>query len=137
MTFRSVAALIIAPALIACGDDDPSGPSAATVAGAYTLRTVNGQALPFVFINQPTLRVEVISDEYLLNENGTFTTTITLRETEDTVVTMTSDSYSGQWLVSGNNVNLNSVEVGREQASFSNGNTLTFALNGVTLVYRK
>jgi hypothetical protein len=129
-------ALLIAPLLLACGDD-PAGPSATTVAGTYSLRTVNGQPLPFLFVDQPGLRVEVISDEYMLNANGTFTTTITLRETEDTVVTTTSDSYSGQWLIDGNNINLNSVEVGREQASFSNGNTLTFALVGVTLVYQK
>ena len=137
MKLKLALALLVAPLMIACGDDDPAGPSADTVAGTYRLQTVNGAALPFVFINQPGLRVEVISDEYVLNANGTFTTTITLRETEDTVVTTSSDSYSGQWQVDGSNINLSSAEVGNERASFTNGNTLTFALTGVTLVYRK
>jgi hypothetical protein len=137
MKLRSAVVLLVAPLIFGCSDDDPAGPSAASVAGTYSLRTVNGQALPFLFVDQPGLRVEVISDQYMLNANGTFTTTITLRETEDTVVTTTSDSYSGQWLIDGNNINLTSAEVGREQASFSNGNTLTFALIGVTLVYQK
>ena len=137
MKLKLALALLIAPLMIACGDDDPAGPSADTVAGTYRLQTVNGAVLPFVFINQPGLRVEVISDEYVLNANGTFTTTITLRETEDTVVTTSSDSYSGQWQVDGSNINLSSAEVGNERASFTNGNTLTFALTGVTLVYRK
>ena len=137
MKLKLAFALLIAPLMIACGDDEPAGPSVDAVAGTYRLQTVNGAALPFAFINQPGLRVEVISDEYVLNANGTFTTTITLRETADTVVTTSSDSYSGQWEASGSNIHLSSVEFGVERASFSNGNTLTFALTGVTLVYRK
>jgi hypothetical protein len=136
MKLKLALALLIAPLMIACGDDDPAGPSADSVAGTYRLQTVNGAALPFVFINQPGLRVEVTADEYVLNANQSFTTTITLRETEDTVVTTTTDSYSGQWQVDGSEIILTSPGI-VDRASFSNGNTLTFNFPGVALVYRK
>lgn len=136
MKLRALA-LVAIPLMFACGDDDPAGPSAEAVAGTYTLRTINGEVLPFLFINQPGLRVEVISDEYVLDADRTFTTTITFRETQDTVVTLSADSYAGTWQVDGSNVNLTSTEAGVETASFSAGNTLTFATPGITLVYRK
>jgi hypothetical protein len=129
--------LLIVTMLIACGDDDPSGPDTATVAGTYTLRTVNGQDLPFTIINQTGYKLEVLSDEYTLNPNGSFTTVATFRETEGTDVTTSSDTYSGTWQVNGSNVSLTSTVAGIETAAFSGGNTMTFSGNGVSAVYRK
>lgn len=137
MKLKTALHLLIVPMLIACGDDDGSGPDTATVAGTYTLRTVNGQNLPFTIIQQTGYKLEVLSDEYTLNSNGTFTTVATFRETEGTTVTTSSDTYSGTWTVSGSNVSLSSAAAGIETAAFSGGNTMTFSGNGVSAVYRK
>jgi hypothetical protein len=138
MKLRAPSALMLVLLMVGCGDDDPAGPSAETVAGTYILQTVNGVALPFVFVDQPGLRVEVISDQYVLNPDRTYTTTITFRETQDTTVTTSTDTYAGGWQVSGATVSLTSVEFGPETAAFTSGNTLTFSgAAQATRVYRK
>ena len=136
MKSRTVLALLIAPLMFACGDDDASGPDNETVAGTYILRTVNGQNLPFIIIDQPGYRLEVLSDQYTLNADRTFITAATFRETEDTTVTTSDDTYNGTWQLSAGTMNLTSGG-GIETAAFSGGNTLTFTGNGFTVIYRK
>jgi hypothetical protein len=130
-------ALLLLPVMIACDDDDGSGPSNGNVTGTYTLRTVDGQNLPFTLVNVPGYRLEVTADQYTLNSGGTFTTTATFRETEGTTVTPSTETYSGTWVQNGSTVNLNSEDGGPETAAFSGGNTLTFIAAGHTAVYRK
>lgn len=69
----------------ACGDDEPSGPGA-SVAGAYNLSTINGDAVPATVYEGSELgfyyKVEVLSGLLTLRANGTFDDVTTIRETE-------------------------------------------------------
>lgn len=133
-----LAALLVAPVLSGCDDDnDPGGVVGANVSGTYTLRTIDGQNLPFILLDLPGQRIEVLADEYVLNSGGTFTSTVTYRETDEGVVSTSEDTYSGTWAQSGSTINLNSTANGAETATFSNGNTLTFVAGGHTAIYRK
>lgn len=131
-----LAALLIAPLLSGC-DDDGSGPEGGEVTGTYTLRTIDGQNLPFTLLNVPGYRIEVLADQYTLNSGGSFTSTTSYRETEGTVVTTSEDTYAGTWVQNGATINMNSTDNGPESAAFSGGNTLTFTAGGRTAIYRK
>jgi hypothetical protein len=133
-----LAALLLAPLVSACDDDDDgTGVVGANVTGTYTLRTIDGQNLPFILLNVPGYRIEVLADAYTLNSGGDFSSTTSYRETEGTVVSTSEDTYTGTWVQNGSTINLNSTDNGPETATFSGGNTLTFTAGGRTAIYRK
>ena len=137
MKLKGMLALLIVPMMIACSDDDDATGITGDIAGTYTLRTINGQNLPFTLITQTGYTLEVISDQYALNGDGTFSSAVTFRETENGAVTTSTDSYTGTWQRSGSNITLSSTDYGLETAAFSGGNTLTFTSGTNSAVYRK
>lgn len=137
MKWKGMLALLLVPMMIACSDDDDATGITADMAGTYTLRTINGQNLPFTVINQPGHTLEVTADQYVLNADGTFNSTVSFRETENGTVTTSTDSYSGTWQRSGSTITLTSADYGLESATFSGGNTLTFTSGPNSAVYRK
>src|SRR5687767_4985621 len=84
-------------ALPACSDS--SGPGGnGDVAGTYTLRTVNGSNVPFTILQVgSTYRLEILSGSVVINSNGTYTETASLRETNGTVVTTEQQNSNGTW----------------------------------------
>lgn len=75
--------LLLAATLTACGGDDSTGPSD-TYSGTYTLRTVNGQGLPFLHHQVETTRIEVVSDTLVIADDGnagSFTKKMAIRVT--------------------------------------------------------
>lgn len=129
---------LVATLLAASGCGDTSGPDGGTLAGTYTLRTVNGSDLPFTLLQVGTeLKVEVISDVVTLTANNTFSEVFTTRETENGVVTNDTTTTTGTFTVTGSLVQMTDTEGNTLTASFSGGNTLTATAEGFTLVYRK
>ena len=129
-----MAAMVVAVG--ACSDS--SGPDeGGSIAGTYSLRTVNGSNLPFTVVQLPEFKVEVVSDVVTLNANNTFSEVFTSRTTEGTTVTTESETTTGTYTLTGSLLRMTDTEGNVITAAFSAGNTLTATAGNFTLVYRK
>ena len=128
----------------ACGgDDDPSGPNG-SIAGTYTLRTVNGSPPPVTLLEFQDFKVEVTAASIVMNANNTFSATSTFRETDAGVVTTSTSVCSGTYSLSGSTVTFTEPDSDNEDCggsytgTWSNGNTLTVSFDaGLQAVFRK
>ena len=140
---RVVALVAVLAGTAACGGDDSTGPSA-TVAGTYTLRTVNGAAPPVVLFELGSQKLEILSSTLTIGETQTYSRLDVLRETNAGLVTTIESSCTGSYTLSGATLVFTEVESsdfcgGSFSGTWSNGNTITASLgNGaVVVVYRK
>lgn len=134
---RFMAATVIAVAA-ACGGGDGNGgiTEVASVAGTYSLKTVNGAPLPFVFLDESGYKLEITASGYTLSSAGTFSVTATFRETENGVVTTATETSTGTYSVNGSTVTFIDTD-GETLAGTISGNTLQFSEDGVTAVYMR
>ena len=136
--FKKLAAIaVLGLAAAACGgggDDGINEP--ASIAGTYNLQTIDGQAPPVVVFDEPGLKVEITSGNFILNANGTFTTTVVWRVTENNVVTPETESFPGTYTVSGTTVHFTYSDGDTDSATLADS-TLTFSDAGSTVVFRK
>ena len=125
-----MAALALAAA---CGDST----SAASVSGTYNLQTVNGSVLPYVF-QASNPKIEIISEQMVLNSNGTFTIT-DVERTTPTGGSPSNATFSetGTWSLSGNTITVHFTSDNSTSVAQVSGNTLTVAESGFTLVFLK
>ena len=106
--------------LLACGGGDSTGP-VASAEGTWSLQTVGGTALPYTYAYDAATqhRLEVMSDVFVMSSDGTYTETFTVRETQGTQVTTSTDADAGTWTQSGRTVTV----------TFSDGSHLTASIN--------
>jgi hypothetical protein len=102
-----VAGLLVSAA--ACGGTDLTSPS--TVAGTYTLRTVNNLPLPWSSpllsgSTDPTYKVETIAETITLGLDSKYVWTTTVRTTSLGVATIGTASTTGVYSVHGANLKL-------------------------------
>jgi hypothetical protein len=62
--------ILLAATLTACGGSSDSTGASDTYSGTYTLRTVNGQSLPFLHDQVETTTIEVVSDTLVVADDG-------------------------------------------------------------------
>jgi len=122
-------------ALLACGGDDSTGPGA-SIAGAYSLTTVNGAPLPFVVQQAGTYKYEITADTYTLAAGGTWTEEWTDRTTSNGAVTTSTNTDAGTWSGNGASITLTSPASGAVSGTVS-GNTLSLSADGFTLIFTK
>jgi hypothetical protein len=128
-------ALAVLPAIVACGGDSGTGPS--SVAGQYSLQTINGAALPFLEFQQGTIKIELLSDVLTVTGTGTWSDLQTERTTIDTQVSTDTTTDSGTYTLSESTVTFTANgETATQTGTLSNG-TLTVSGSGFTLIYRK
>lgn len=132
---RRLLSLTLALALVACGDDSTSEPTTASVAGTWSLQSVNGAALPFILSASP--KVELLSNVVNVAANGTWTSTTQTRTTIGTQATTASSTQSGTYTLSGSAVAIRSTDGSTVQAGTVSGNTLTLAQSGLVFIYQK
>ena len=122
---RLVAALAIAT-VAACGSDGPTDPVTDSIEGVYSLRTINGQPLPFTVQGNSTTLV-LTSDVLTMAANGSWTEALAFRlTTVSGETTEGTDSDAGTWTRAGGTVTLTSNENGLFQGSYANG-SITFS----------
>lgn len=123
---RLISGLLAVVAMAACGGDGPNDPD--TVAGKYVLKTVNDKPLPYVAFNEGGYKLELTYSDYVLTTSGTYTSHVTLRETDNGVVTTESDSFTGTFTENGSSLSFVSPGGDRFQGT-REGNrlTITFA----------
>jgi hypothetical protein len=134
---RRLVCLALAFAALACGDDETTAPTQASVAGTWTLQTVNGSPLPFTIATSPA-KLEVLSYVVNVSANGTWTSSQQIRTTFGTTVTTNTNTDGGTYTLSGNNVAIISNTAGSTvQTGVINGNTLTLTQSGFIFVFQK
>jgi hypothetical protein len=135
---RRLLSLALVFAAMACGSDNStSTPTNASVAGTWTLQTVNGGALPYTAAPAPT-KVEILSNTVTATSAGTWTSTTQIRTTIGTQAPTTATQLdAGTYTLSGNNVAINSTANGVVGAGAISGNTLTLTQAAGVFVYKK
>jgi hypothetical protein len=132
---RRMVLALSAVSLLACGDS--SGPEFSSAVGTWNLATVNGSALPFTVALSQNYQLELLGDVFVASENGTYTESATLRETENGTATTTTEQTNGTWTQSGNTVTVTeSGGAGTATATIS-GNTITLSQAGFVSVYNR
>lgn len=129
-----VAVIALLGLVAACGGGNDGINEPRSVAGTYTLQTVNGAALPFVVFETAGYKIEVTGASYVLASAGTFSNSASFRETENGVVTTSTETVTGQYTVSGSNVTFTDSD-GDVITGTLSGNNLQFSEDGMTAVF--
>ena len=107
--------------------------------GSYSLETVNGEDLPYVFVDLPNpldLKQEVIGGEFTIRDDGTYEFVSHFRDTQSGVVREYSDVTGGTYSTSGFDIEF--VESSGFVFSGSLlGTSLAFEYRGFSLVFSK
>lgn len=134
---RRLLSLAVILAAVACGSDDSTTPTQTSVAGTWTLQTINGSPLPFTVATSPA-KIEWLSSVVNVTSNGTWTSSLQVRTTVNGQASTTTSTDAGTYTLSGNNVAILSSSPGSTaQAGTINGNTLTVSQQGFVFVYTK
>ena len=129
----AIAAALLLPAA-ACGD---GGTGLTTeLSGTYTLRTVNGQPLPFVAYEDAVEKFELLGDEFDFGASS-FRQSTNFRYTERGVVTTDTFEDGGRYTLDGNALTVQFDSDGSSVTGAVDGNSFTLAGDGVVLLYRK
>jgi len=135
---RRLIPLVALAVAVACGSDSTTQPTVASLAGTWTLQSVNGQPLPFTLTQTGTDKLELLSDVVTATSNGTYTEVVQFRTTINGQSTTTSDSDVGTFTVNGTAVTLSSSATGNITGALSNNNnTLTLTEEGYVWLFTK
>ena len=116
-------------ALIACTEITAGNPN---LAGTYTLRTMNGQSLPFT---APGGTTQVIDDAISVYEGGTWSSTGHVRTTPSGAAETVS--RTGPFTSFGTSLSFRVNETGATRVAVYSADALTFVEDGVTSVYKR
>jgi len=130
-TLFTVAAVLLA----GCGGDAATPPIPASLAGTWNLSTVNGTPLPFV-VQLANPKIEILSDQLVLSESGTFAQSIMARQTSGGTITMQNIEDGGTYQANGTFATF-TFNDGSQGTGNVDGKSLTVADVGYALVYVK
>ena len=121
--------------LAACGGDASTNTGPASVAGTYTLRTVNGAPLPFTLAQLGDDKYEVTADAITLKDGGIWTGAGTTRATESGRVSTTTVTSTGTYSLTGTAITITGVT--ESSSGTVERGTLTVTQDGLLSVYTK
>jgi hypothetical protein len=127
-----VAALLLVGA--ACGGDNPTVPDGGSVEGSYTLRTINGQNLPYTTLSAGLNKAEVLSSSLSLNPDGTFREERSVRRTHAGVAVTEPEMRFGTYTTTSSGVTFKATSGAQVSGTRGNG-SITFVDEGFTFVY--
>jgi hypothetical protein len=120
---------------VACFDDYSTG--VGTVTGAYTLRTVNGAALPYTYNVDATTQKQIIDDMITLFSGGSYSRTQHANTIVSGQTTSQTNTESGTYQLLGTSVTLNPTPSGRSTVTTIDGRTMTLVESGITWTFMK
>lgn len=135
-------ALSLALGLSATACVDSTSPSA-TLAGNYSLRTINGAVPPVTVYQDASVRSEVVSGLISLDANGNYQSTTRYRDTyTGSQPVLVDENATGYWTLSGSQITLTDLQYPNDPFYGTvNGGTITLVdrSSGVTftLTYSK
>ena len=138
---RSIGAVLVA-LLVACGGD-ATGPNA-SVAGSYSLKTVNGANVPVVVFQDAQEKDELTAGNISLSTNNSWTGTLTVRFTDlsnGASDTETAPAH-GTYTTSGSSITLTDALDGSQLTGSVASGTLTITGDiglgtPITLVFKR
>src|SRR5512146_3171833 len=98
---RRLIPLVALAVAVACGSDSTTQPTVASLAGTWTLQSVNGSPLPFTVTQTGTDKVELLSDVVTASANGTYTEAVQFRTTLNGQSTTDTESDAGTFTLNG------------------------------------
>lgn len=102
---RAALALVIG-LLAACGDAGPTAPDSGGLEdlgpGMFRLVHINGRALPYVMLETPVQRVEIVGGELTVQPGGGFVQVLTFGETTTAGYAQRQSSVTGTYTLDGN-----------------------------------
>jgi hypothetical protein len=102
---RKLLAVLLVVGAAACSVDTPAGPLVGDISGTYTLRSMNGSPLPFVFTSNDTT-VSIDTDVLTVVASGDWSETVGYRQTVGTAAaTNETLNLVGSWTRNGNQLN--------------------------------
>jgi hypothetical protein len=119
----------------ACGGGDSTAPGP-SVAGVYTLRTMNGAPLPFVLYQSGADMYEILDDAITLNDGGTWSESGHDRTTISGTVTTSNVVEGGTYTVQGTAITLLSPTSGSITGALSS-TSITLTGPGLVGVYTR
>lgn len=120
---------------VACNNDGLTGST--TVNGKYTLRTVNGSALPYTISGSGANKTEILDDAITLYEGFTYSRSAHSRVTVNGTASDVTTSDAGSYSIFGTSVTLTSGTGGPATLALVSGNSMTVSTAGLTYVFRK
>lgn len=129
-----VAALALAAA---CGGDATGPDGGATIAGRYTLQSVDGDLPPIEYVNDDTLEVHLVSAVVTLHADGTFGDTTTFSVTRGGETTTEIDGYRGTYQRSGAAVTFVTNDSQAYAMTYDGEDRLTQNIQGTIFIFRR
>ena len=133
---RFIGILALSVFVASCGSDSATAPISTSIAGSYTLRTINGAPLPFIVLQVGADKVEVLNETVVVAEGGTFMQQGSLRVTEGGVVSTESYAETGTYTRNGTAITFVNSD-GSSGTGTVNGATITISIVGFAFMYRK
>jgi hypothetical protein len=95
---RTLATLLaLIPSFAACSEHQPLAPATAEAAATYTLKSVDGSQLPFVYLDVPRWKDEIMSGTVELRTDGRFRDESLYRRTRDGATFTVTVAVTGTW----------------------------------------
>ena len=137
-------AIAILIAIAACGGSDTST-APKVVAGTWTLTTYKGSAPPVVVTDNPTanLKIEIMNGTFNIGANATYSAVTSIRTTDNGVVTTSSFTCTGSYVLGANILAFTEVVSGQYcggnfVADWDGSDALTFHFkNGDSALFKR
>lgn len=121
--------------LAACRDATSPGLTLASLAGTYTLQTVNGASLPLTLQNTSAQKVDLLSGDLMLSPSGAARETAIKQWTYPTTSVQTLSQEDGTVALSGDTITVLHARDGAAGVGRLVGSTLTFVRQDTTWAY--
>ena len=131
---RNVFLAFTLTAIVACGSTSPAD---FNVVGTYKLKAINGSSLPYVVVDNATVKLEFLDDAITLKENGTYAQIGHSRRTEGGKVIIETIPDSGTYTRTGNDIVFRRAADNTADYGTVLENSLTVAHFGLTAAYAK
>lgn len=119
----------------ACGDGK-NPIEVESIAGTYQLQTVNDRSLPWTAFEGPGFKYEMVSGSFTFTNDGKYTSTGSLRLTENGVVSNQTETGFGTYVVAGTSVTMTESD-GEKFSGTVQSSVFTLTDEGFTFVFRK
>lgn len=133
---RRLIPLVALAVAVACGSDSTTQPTFASLAGTWTLQSVNGSPLPFTISQSGTDKEELLSDVITASPNGTYTEVAQFRTTINGQSTVSTENDTGTFTLNGTAITVTGNLTGVNNGAVS-GNTITLTEEGFVWVFQK
>ncbi|HEX4684005.1 MAG TPA: hypothetical protein VH277_14910 [Gemmatimonadaceae bacterium] len=134
---RQFLTTLLVVSVMACGGDSPAAPDTASMAGVWSLLSIDDTPLPYVLSQTSTTKLELLSDVFTLGSDGRFTEQSIGRETNSGVVTADTATDAGTYTVTGGSAVFRFFSTGGSATASVKADTFTVSDNTTVFKYTR